>query len=366
MTLEVGRPLQGAPLGHERASLLDVKDLSVEFRLRKKVVHAVNGFSCSVSPGETLAILGESGSGKSVTAHAIMGTLNTTTAKVTGGEVWFEGRDLLRLPDRERRRVRGRKIAIIFQDSLSALNPLFTVANQIGEMFRFHDGMNKRAAERAAVDLMGRVGIPDARRRAGAYPHEFSGGMRQRIMIAMALALDPALLIADEPTTALDVTVQAQIMELLKDLQREMGMGLVLITHDLGVVADMADRIVVMYAGKAVEVSPVHDLYSSPGHPYTAGLLQSIPRLDSAEDELRPIGGAPPDMTRLATGCSFQPRCRWAQNICKGEPPPLRTVADGRRSACHFAEAVLHGDEAVLHGDQAVLVGDEASGDEHA
>jgi oligopeptide transport system ATP-binding protein len=345
MNVEVGQAVEGAPPGDEKAPLLDVKGLSVEFRLRKKVVYAVNGFSCSVSPGETLAILGESGSGKSVTAHAIMGTLNTTTAKVTGGEVWFEGRDLLRLADRERRRVRGPKIAIIFQDSLSALNPVFTVANQIGEMFRFHDGMNKRAAERAAVDLMARVGIPDARRRARAYPHEFSGGMRQRIMIAMALALEPALLIADEPTTALDVTVQAQIMELLKDLQREMGMGLVLITHDLGVVADMADRIVVMYAGKAVEVSPVHELYSSPAHPYTAGLLQSIPRLDSAEEELRPIGGAPPDMTTLPAGCPFQPRCRSSQDICKSEPPALRQVADGRHSACHFAEAVIAGDE---------------------
>jgi oligopeptide transport system ATP-binding protein len=345
MTLEVGHPVQGAPPGQDTAVLLDVKDLSVEFRLRKKVVHAVNGFSCSLSPGETLAILGESGSGKSVTAHAIMGTLNATTAKVTSGEVWFEGRDLLRLPDRERRRVRGRKIAIIFQDSLSALNPVFTVANQIGEMFRFHDGMSKRAAERAAVDLMARVGIPDAKRRASAYPHEFSGGMRQRIMIAMALALEPAVLIADEPTTALDVTVQAQIMELLKDLQREMGMGLILITHDLGVVADMADRIVVMYAGKPVEVSLVHELYRAPAHPYTVGLLQSIPRLDGEEEELRPIRGAPPDMTTLSAGCPFQPRCRWAQDRCKAEPPALRTVADGRRSACHFAEGVLGGDQ---------------------
>jgi oligopeptide transport system ATP-binding protein len=347
MTLEageVGQPVPGAPARPDKA-LLDVKDLWVEFRLRKKLVHAVNGLSCSVSPGETLAILGESGSGKSVTAHAIMGTLNTTTAKVTRGEVWFEGRDLLRLPERERRQVRGRKIAIIFQDSLSALNPVFTVANQIGEMFRFHGRMNKRAAERAAVDLMARVGIPDARRRAGAYPHEFSGGMRQRIMIAMALALEPTLLIADEPTTALDVTVQAQIMELLKELQREMGMGLILITHDLGVVADMADRIVVMYAGKAVEVSAVHELYSSPAHPYTSGLLQSIPRLDSAEEELRPIGGAPPDMTNLRPGCAFQPRCRWAQDLCKYEPPALRDVAGGRLSACHFAESVLGGND---------------------
>jgi oligopeptide transport system ATP-binding protein len=326
-----------------QGAVLAVKDLAVEFRLRDRTVHAVNGVSWSLGRGETLAILGESGSGKSVTAHAIMGTLSSARAKVTGGEVWFGGRDLLKVPERERRRVRGSKIGIIFQDSLSALNPVFTVANQIGEMFRFHTGMHKRAAERTAVELMGRVGIPDAKRRADAYPHEFSGGMRQRIMIAMALALQPDVLIADEPTTALDVTVQAQIMELLQTLQREMGMGLVLITHDLGVVADMADRIIVMYAGRAVEESPVRQLYQAPAHPYTAALLQSVPRLDRAEEDLRPIGGSPPDMTVLAPGCSFRPRCPWAAEVCADERPPLRAVAPGRSSACHFSGAVLEG-----------------------
>jgi oligopeptide transport system ATP-binding protein len=326
------------PAGH--APVLEVRDLAVEFRSRDRTVHAVNGLSWDLRRGETLAILGESGSGKSVTAHAIMGTLSAT-ARVTGGEVWFQGRDLLRLAERERRRVRGSKIGIIFQDSLSALNPVFTVANQIGEMFRFHAGMAKRVAEREAVGLMERVGIPDAKRRAGAYPHEFSGGMRQRIMIAMALALQPDVLIADEPTTALDVTVQAQIMALLRRLQEEMGMGLVLITHDLGVVADMADRIMVMYAGRAVEESPVVDLYRAPAHPYTAGLLRSVPRLDRAEEDLHPIAGAPPDMTVTVPGCPFQPRCDWAQPVCGQERPLLLPVAGDRASACHFSELVV-------------------------
>jgi len=339
--LEPGRPLplEGRQAGQQ--TVLEVRDLAVEFRVRERTVHAVNGVSWSLGRGETLAILGESGSGKSVTAQAIMGTLGGASAKVTAGQVLFDGRDMLKLPDRERRRIRGRRIGIIFQDSLSALNPVFTVANQVGEMFRFHAGMPKRAAERAAVDLMDRVGIPDARRRANAYPHEFSGGMRQRIMIAMALALQPDVLIADEPTTALDVTVQAQIMELLRQLQEEMGMGLVLITHDLGVVADMADRIIVMYAGRAVEESPVHDLYRAPAHPYTAGLLRSVPRLDRAEEELRPIGGAPPDMTVVQPGCPFVPRCPWAKGICRDQRPPLRPVSEERQSACHFAEEVM-------------------------
>lgn len=339
MTPQAGHPefLEGQTAS---SPVLEVKDLVVEFRLRDKTVHAVNGVSWSVGRGETLAVLGESGSGKSVTAHAIMGTL-TPRAKVTAGQVLYGGRDLLKLPERERRRVRGRRVGIIFQDSLSALNPVFTVANQIGEMFRFHAGMRRRAAQMSAVDLMERVGIPDAKRRANAYPHEFSGGMRQRIMIAMALALEPDVLIADEPTTALDVTVQAQIMELLRDLQQEMGMGLVLITHDLGVVADMADRIIVMYAGRAVEESPVRNLYQAPAHPYTAGLLRSVPRLDRTEDDLQPIIGSPPDMTVLVPGCPFRPRCSWAAELCARDRPSLQPVGAGRSSACHFSRDVL-------------------------
>lgn len=341
MKTEPGPPLPPDQRQPVRRPVLEVRDLAVEFRLRDRTVYAVNGLSWALGRGETLAILGESGSGKSVTAHAIMGTLSAARARVTAGQVWFDGQDILKLPERERRRIRGRRIGIIFQDSLSALNPVFTVANQIGEMFRFHTGLHKRAAETAAVDLMERVGIPDAKRRANAYPHEFSGGMRQRIMIAMALALQPDVLIADEPTTALDVTVQAQIMELLQKLQEEMGMGLVLITHDLGVVADMADRIIVMYAGRAVEECPVHDLYRAPAHPYTAGLLRSVPRLDGSEEDLQPIGGAPPDMTVVAPGCPFRPRCEWARDMCRHERPLLRRAGEQRHSACHFAEEVL-------------------------
>jgi oligopeptide transport system ATP-binding protein len=334
-----------APRGAVAAdrAALEVRDLRVEFRTRQQVVHAVNGLSYRVRRGETLAIVGESGSGKSVAAHAVMGTLTGSAAAVTHGEVWLDGRELTRLPERERRRLRGRKLAIIVQDSLAALNPLFTVQNQIGEMFRAHAGLPKRRAEFAAVELMDRVGIPDARRRGRAYPHEFSGGMRQRIMIAMALALEPDVLIADEPTTALDVTVQAQLLELLGSMQRETGLGLVLITHDLGVVAEAADRILVMYAGRAVEESPVADLYRRPAHPYTVGLMTALPRLDRPEESLRPIPGQPPDMGTIPDGCPFHPRCPLAGPRCQTDVPVLREVAPGHRSACHFAERVLAG-----------------------
>jgi oligopeptide transport system ATP-binding protein len=324
-------------------SALEVCDLHVEFRTRQHVVHAVNGLSYRVRRGETLAIVGESGSGKSVAAHAVMGTLAGSAATVTHGEVWLDGQELTRLPERERRRLRGRKLAIIVQDSLAALNPLFTVQNQIAEMFRAHARLPKRSAELAAIELMDRVGIPDARRRGHAYPHEFSGGMRQRIMIAMALALEPDVLIADEPTTALDVTVQAQLLDLLGSLQRETGLSLVLITHDLGVVAEMADRVLVMYAGRAVEESPVGDLYRRPSHPYTIGLMTALPRLDRPEEELRPIPGQPPDAGIIPGGCSFRPRCPLAGPRCEIDAPVLREVAPGHRSACHFAEQVLAG-----------------------
>jgi len=334
-----------APGGADAAdrSALEVRDLHVEFRTRQHLVHAVNGLSYRVRRGETLAIVGESGSGKSVAAHAVMGTLTGSAAAIKHGEVWLDGQELTRLPEGERRRLRGRKLAIIVQDSLAALNPLFTVQNQIGEMFRAHARMPKRSAELAAIDLMDRVGIPDARRRGRAYPHEFSGGMRQRIMIAMALAPEPDVLIADEPTTALDVTVQAQLLELLGSMQRETGLGLVLITHDLGVVAEVADRVLVMYAGRAVEEGPVGDLYQRPAHPYTAGLMTALPRLDRPEEALRPIPGQPPDMAMIPGGCPFHPRCPLASPRCETDTPALREVAPGRRSACHFAEQVLAG-----------------------
>ncbi|MES9521269.1 ABC transporter ATP-binding protein [Streptomyces capoamus] len=323
--------------------LLDVRDLWVEFRTRDGVAHAVNGVSYAVDAGETLAVLGESGSGKSVTAQAVMGILDTPPARITGGEILFDGRDLLTLKEEERRRIRGAGMAMIFQDALSALNPVMTVGDQLGEMFVVHRGMSRRDARARAVELMDRVRIPGAAQRVRDYPHQFSGGMRQRIMIAMALALEPALIIADEPTTALDVTVQAQVMDLLAELRREYRMGLILITHDLGVVADVADRIAVMYAGRIVESAPVHDLYKAPAHPYTRGLLDSVPRLDQKGQQLYAIKGLPPNLTRIPSGCSFHPRCPLARDVCRTDEPPLHPVSGSRRSACHFWRECLDG-----------------------
>ena len=331
---------QPAPTGSD-APLLEVEDLQVEFRTRYGVAKAVNGVSFSVGEGETLAILGESGSGKSVTAQAIMGILDTPPGYVSGGAVRFRGTDLLQLPEEKRRTYRGPHLSMIFQDALSSLNPVFPVGWQIAEMFRIHTKVSRKDAKRKAVELMDRVRIPGAASRVGDYPHQFSGGMRQRIMIAMAIALDPEVLIADEPTTALDVTVQAQVMELLADLQRESRMGLILITHDLGVVADVADRIAVMYAGRVMETSLVGDIYANPAHPYTRGLLESIPRIDQKGHELRAIKGLPPNLMKIPAGCEFRPRCPMAQEICAQERPPLREGVPGRFSACHFAEEVL-------------------------
>ena len=322
--------------------LLEVDELQVEFRTRDGVAKAINGVSFELHQGETLAILGESGSGKSVTAQAIMGILDSPPAFITGGEVRYCGRNILTMPDEQRRRVRGPEISMVFQDALSALNPVFPVGWQIAEMFRKHRGMNKSDSLAQAVRLMERVQIPGAAQRVKAFPHQFSGGMRQRIMIAMAIALDPAVLIADEPTTALDVTVQAQIMKLLADLQEERQMGLILITHDLGVVADVADRIAVMYAGRIVEQSDVFEIYARPAHPYTKGLLESIPRLDQKGEVLAAIGGLPPNLMRIPPGCPFNPRCSYAQDICRVDPPPpLREVVYHRMAACHFSELVL-------------------------
>ncbi|MET7900049.1 ABC transporter ATP-binding protein [Streptomyces sp. NPDC005355] len=320
--------------------LLDVRDLRVEFRTRDGVAEAVGGVSYGVDAGQTLAVLGESGCGKSVTAQAVMGILDSPPGFVTGGEVLFQGRDLLTASREERRRTRGAKMAMIFQDALSALNPVIPVGAQLAEMYEVHRGMSRKDARTRAVELMDRVRIPAAKQRAGDYPHQFSGGMRQRIMIAMAMALEPDLIIADEPTTALDVTVQAQVMDLLAELRREYAMGLILITHDLGVVADVADTIAVMYAGRIVETAPVRDLYRRPAHPYTRGLLDSIPRLDRKGQELYAIKGLPPSPLAVPPGCPFNPRCPRAQDICRTERPPLYEVTDGpgagRASACHF------------------------------
>ncbi len=340
MSTRLTEPSAGSP--GPSGALLEVDDLAVEFRTDSGVVRAVNGVSYDLHERETLAILGESGSGKSVSAQAVMGILDCPPAHVTRGAIRFRGEDLLRMKPDVQRRLRGEQIAMVFQDALSALNPVFTVGNQIGEMFRAHRGVGRREAKARAVELLDRVRIPSAKDRVDDYPHQFSGGMRQRVMIAMALALDPAVLIADEPTTALDVTVQAQIMQLLADLRDETGMGLILITHDLGVVAEVADRVAVMYAGKLVEAGDLVEVFRNPAHPYTAGLMSSIPRVDRKGRRLEPIPGSPPNLAAIPSGCPFHPRCsRRRPQPCDGVVPPLREVAPGRRSACHFAEEVL-------------------------
>ncbi|MFF8654888.1 ABC transporter ATP-binding protein [Streptomyces huasconensis] len=336
--------------GDDSTTLLEVRDLHVEFHTRDGVVKAVNGVNYSVAAGETLAVLGESGSGKSVTAQAVMGILDMPPGKIPQGEILFRGQDMLKMSGEERRKIRGRKVAMIFQDALSSLNPVLSVGYQLAEMFRVHEGMGRKQAKAKAIELMDKVKIPAAKERVNDYPHQFSGGMRQRIMIAMALALEPDLIIADEPTTALDVTVQAQVMDLLAELQREYNMGLILITHDLGVVADVADKIAVMYAGRIVETAPVHELYKRPAHPYTRGLLDSIPRLDQKGQELYAIKGLPPNLLKIPGGCAFNPRCPKAQDICRTEIPALVPVTEqdgaglpGRGSACHFWKETIHG-----------------------
>lgn len=324
-------------------ALLEVEDLHVEFRTRDGVARVLNGVGYHVDAGETLAVLGESGSGKSVTAQAVMGILDTPPAFVTRGSVRFHGEDLLTADPERRREVRGEGVAMIFQDALSALNPVFTVGFQIEEQLRVRRGMSRSQARARAVELLDLVRIPHARQRVRDYPHQFSGGMRQRAMIAMSLALDPEVLIADEPTTALDVTVQAQIMDLLAEIQRERHMGLILITHDLGVVAEVADRIVVMYAGRIVEQADALSLFRSPGHPYTEALMKSLPRLDSKGTVLDTIKGLPPSLLRIPPGCPFHPRCPRARNVCSVEVPAQERLGFGRTSACHFAAEVLNG-----------------------
>ena len=318
--------------------LLEVDDLHVEFRTRDGVANVLNGVSYHLDAGETLAVLGKSGSGKSVTAQTVMGILDIPPGAVTGGEIRYKGRDMLAMSEEQRRLIRGEGIAMVFQDALSALNPVFTVGFQIAEQFRVRRGISRKAATARAVELLDQVRIPGAKQRVKEFPHQFSGGMRQRVMIAMSLALDPEILIADEPTTALDVTVQAQIMELLKEIQAERHMGMILITHDLGVVADVADRIAVMYAGRIVEQAEVHELYARPCHPYTVALLESVPRVDQRGQKLVTIPGLPPNLMKIPAGCSYHPRCRMAQDVCTTKEPPLIELSQGRLSACLFAE----------------------------
>jgi oligopeptide/dipeptide ABC transporter ATP-binding protein len=314
-------------------SLLEVTDLKVSFATEDGVVRAVQGVSFSIDAGQTLGIVGESGSGKSVSTQTIMGL--TRGAQITGSAL-FEGRDLLAMSQQDLRMVRGAEIGMIFQDPLSSLHPQYRVGWQIVEMIRAHEDVSKKDAAKRAVDLLGLVGIPQPDRRVDDYPHQFSGGMRQRAMIAMAIALSPKLLIADEPTTALDVTVQAQIIDLMERLQSEFNTAIIMITHDLGVVADIADDVMVMYAGKPVEFADRRTLYYRPHHPYTKGLIESIPSSEGARGRLKPIQGQPPSLINLPSGCSFHPRCPFVMDQCVTEVPPLRQVAGSptHRSAC--------------------------------
>jgi oligopeptide transport system ATP-binding protein len=315
--------------------LLSVRGLTTRFRTDRGMIAAVQDVSFDVGAGETLAIVGESGSGKSVTAMSIMRLIPTPPGKIESGEVRFGDRDLLRLSDAEMRAVRGDQIAMIFQEPMSSLNPALTVGFQIAEPLNVHRDTPWNAALDKAVELITRVRMPDAESRRHAYPHQFSGGMRQRAMIAMALACEPRLIIADEPTTALDVTVQAQILDLLKELAARANSALILITHDLGVVARYADRVAVMYAGRIVECAPARELYARPKHPYTLGLLQSAPRLDGdTTKRLIPIEGQPPDLSALPPGCSFAPRCRFVGERCHVERPSLREVGVRHQKAC--------------------------------
>jgi oligopeptide/dipeptide ABC transporter ATP-binding protein len=317
-----------------REPLLSVEDLHVQFWTRRGTIHAVNGVSFDIAPGETLGIVGESGCGKSVTSLAILGIL-PRAGKVTSGRALFGGRDLVQLSDRQLRRVRGKEIAMIFQDPMTSLNPVLTIGRQISEALETHFGMKGKSAERRAAELLDRVGIPAANKRVRDYPHQFSGGMRQRAMIAMALACQPKLMIADEPTTALDVTIQAQILDLLRELVAEEDAALILITHDLGVVAGMCERVNVMYAGMFMETGTATQLFARPRHPYTVGLLQSIPRLDALRGErLQPIEGAPRDMLSPPQACPFQPRCRYEVDLSRQEVPPLEEIEPGHRVAC--------------------------------
>ncbi|MEU5553839.1 ABC transporter ATP-binding protein [Micromonospora sp. NPDC047793] len=325
-------------------SLLSLHDVVVEFDSRVGPVRALDGVSLDVAEGETLALLGESGSGKSVTAQAILGLLPRPAGRIAAGRITFDGTELTTASARRMRAVRGGEISMVFQDPLSSLNPVHPIGRQIGETLRVHRGLSKAKARAEALDLMRRVGIPDPARRIDDYPHQLSGGMRQRIMIAIAIALRPRLIIADEPTTALDVTVQAQILQLLSELQRDYRMALILISHDLGVVAAHASRIAVMYAGRIVETGPLRQVYENPAHPYTRSLLQSVPTLTAPTARLTPIPGTPPSPEALPPGCPFHPRCAWRVDLCTQQRPTLEVLptvyGPGRAAACHRSEEV--------------------------
>ena len=349
---------------HGEEVLLSVRDLHAGFDTDDGRVQAVDGVSFDVHRGEVFASVGESGSGKSVTAMTILGLI--PTVDVTEGEILWKGKDLLAASEEEMRRVRGGEIAMIFQDPLTALNPVHKVGRQIGEMARIHEGLNKKQAMERAIEMLDLVGIPEARKRAQMYPHEYSGGMRQRAMIAMAITCKPDLLIADEPTTALDVTVQAQVLEVLIDIKDEIDSAIILITHDLGVVAGLAHQVMVMYAGRQVELGTTDEVFYESRHPYTLGLLASLPRLDDTGDEpLVPITGSPPSLIRRPSGCAFHPRCRFARlpGLCNTEVPPLRLVTgEAHLAACHYSEELTDVTVETLRSsvDRAELIEAEA------
>ena len=317
------------------ATLLEIRDLCTVFYTSAGILKAVNGISYDVQEGETVAIVGESGCGKSVSALSILRLIPDPPGRIIGGSIKFQGQDLLALSDADIRKVRGRRISMVFQEPMTSLNPVLSIGLQLTETMEHHLGMSRDEASKKAVEYLRLVGIPEPEQRLHQYPHHLSGGMRQRVMIAMALCCEPKLIIADEPTTALDVTIQAQILELMKDLTQRLGVALIVITHNLGVVARYADRVNVMYAGKIIEQGKASDIYRKPLHPYTLGLLRSVPRLDQPRKEkLDPIEGQPPDLTRLPPGCAFLPRCRFKVDRCVEEPPPLALIEDGHLSAC--------------------------------
>jgi oligopeptide/dipeptide ABC transporter ATP-binding protein len=319
--------------------LLDVRGLCTQFHTQAGVVRAVDGVSWNVHKGETVALVGESGCGKSVSALSVMRLVSAPAGRIVDGQIIFKGRNLLSLPEEEMRRIRGREIGMIFQEPMTSLNPVLTIGRQLTETLEIHLGMTPTQSRARAVELLSLVGIADGARRLRQYPHQFSGGMRQRMMIAMALSCDPALILADEPTTALDVTIQAQILELMKDLSRRLGIAVLMITHNLGVVARYADRVNVMYAGRIIERATARELYANPRHPYTLGLLRSVPRLDEPRRaKLQPIAGQPPDLSRLPAGCSFAPRCAYVIERCRAEIPALDGVGADHVAACWLAK----------------------------
>jgi peptide/nickel transport system ATP-binding protein len=325
-----------------RERLLDIRGLKTHFATDEGWVHAVDGVDLALDRGETLGVVGESGCGKSVTALTVMRLLATPPARIVAGEILWRGRDLVPLPQDAMCRIRSKEIAMVFQEPMTSLNPVYTVGEQVAEVIRLHQGLGRRAAMARAVEMLRVVHIPHPERRARDYPHQFSGGMRQRVMIAMALACEPQLLIADEPTTALDVTIQAQILELLAELKSKLGMAVMLITHAMGVIAETTQRVAVMYAGKVVEEAPVAELFRAPRHPYTRGLIRSIPRIDLAavrKERLEAIPGVVPSLLEPAPGCRFAPRCAHAREECR-ETPPLREIGAGHKVACVRAEAL--------------------------